>query len=358
VPKKIPQGSHNGSHIARKKGVYHYRRRLPGVCRGEICISLRARLYREAEHRAALVDVGFDSALRRARENVTDTSDLNSILRDYLRDCLDGDLQRRIDRQRGYPIYAYWWEPGDPETVTEADLRAIRDERSSLQYALAHNSQQIDTEDFARELLRQHGLPDNLLGPLLLGLTEARIRCWDVAERRTLGTEPLVFDPDLALGPPRPSTDDRSQPSQASAPLASTMVEPFGEWGRKSGGWRAGAENQAKVSLALFLEICGDRPINTYSRSDGDRFRTVLRSLPTTYRKSPKDRAKQLKEIIAEADDTNAKRIGDKTVKRHFWALSQFFIFLVETGRMPKGNDNPGRGFTFNTSQTYLKFPD
>jgi len=198
------------------------------------------------------------------------------------------------------------------------------------------------------------------LRPLTYGLIEAAIKGWDVAERRTLGTEPLVFD---SSPPPVPRAapegrDDSAQPPKPPAPLASSLIDAFGEWGCKSGGWRPGAESQAKVSLGLFLEVCGDRPIDKYTRADGDLFRTTLRTLPTTYRKSAKERDKPLKEIIAEADAAKSPRIGDKTVKRHFWAVSRFFAFLMETGRLPTDADNPGRGFSFNTKGSARKQRD
>src|SRR5262249_17918597 len=116
-----------------------------------------------------------------------------------------------------------------------------------------------------------------------------------------------------------------------------------------SGGWSAGAENQAKVSVRLFIEVCGDRPIDTYTRADGDKLRTILRKLPRVYRKSVADRNKLLTQIIAEAHASRSPVITEKTLKRHFWAVSRFFAFLIETGRLPKDAENPGRGFTFNT---------
>ncbi len=99
-----------------------------------------------------------------------------------------------------------------------------------------------------------------------------------------------------------------------------------------------------------YLEICGDRAIDNYTRVDGDKFRTKLRQLPTVYRKSAKDKLKPLEEIITEAEAKGLPKIGEKTVKRHFWGLSQFFVFLLETGRLPRDAENPGRGFSFNTT--------
>jgi hypothetical protein len=118
----LPTTFPHGSHIARKRGIYCYRRRLPGLRRSEVCVSLRTRCYREAEHCAAILDKTFDSALRRARENMNDATDLNLLLRAYLQESLARDLERRMQRPPGTPVYGHWWEPGDPGTAAEADL--------------------------------------------------------------------------------------------------------------------------------------------------------------------------------------------------------------------------------------------
>jgi hypothetical protein len=47
---------------------------------GEVCVSLHTRGFREAEHRAALLDAVFDDALRWAKTNVADTADLRRSL--------------------------------------------------------------------------------------------------------------------------------------------------------------------------------------------------------------------------------------------------------------------------------------
>jgi integrase len=187
-------------------------------------------------------------------------------------------------------------------------------------------------------------------------LIEAAIRGWEVAERRTLGTEPLVFSSPERTPPP--DADGSKPPPKPTAPLASSLVDAFGERGRKSGGRRAGGESQAKGSLSMFIEVYGYKPVDGYSRADGDSFRTTLHRLPVSYRKSPKERVKALTQIIADADARKAARIGDKTVKRDFWALSQFFVFLAETGQLSAEVDNSGRGFSFNTKGSARKKRD
>jgi hypothetical protein len=44
------------SHITRKRGVYYYRRRLPGTPKRELALSLHTRHFREAQWVAAILD--------------------------------------------------------------------------------------------------------------------------------------------------------------------------------------------------------------------------------------------------------------------------------------------------------------
>jgi hypothetical protein len=72
-------------------------------------VSLRTRHFREAEHRAALVNGVFHEAWGRAlSEAEAKGVDLGPILRRYLRDAVERDLQKRMDREPGDPVYAQW----------------------------------------------------------------------------------------------------------------------------------------------------------------------------------------------------------------------------------------------------------
>ncbi|WP_431272335.1 DUF6538 domain-containing protein [Dankookia sp. P2] len=62
----------HGSHIARKRGVFYYRRRLPGRICSEVAISLRTRHFREAEHLARALDRAFPDAWSRAVSEAAD----------------------------------------------------------------------------------------------------------------------------------------------------------------------------------------------------------------------------------------------------------------------------------------------
>ena len=267
-------------------------------------------------------------------------------MREYLRDALEIDLDQRIDAPATLPLYG--GDGGLQFTGAETDLDTI-DHLLSDAYAALSDRETRTVAQTVQHLMDRHGVPEDLRRRLGIGVLEANVHILQQLRRRTTGAVPLVFDPDAPLPPLDPAGSLSSPPVVSAAPLASTLVALFGQWGIASGGWRAGAEAQAKTSIELFLEVCGDRHVDLYTRADGDNLRNTLRRLPRAYRKSPKDLDKPLTQIITEADAQNAPRISDKTVKRHFWAVSRFFAFLVETGRLPKGAENPGRGFAFNT---------
>ncbi|WP_414656097.1 DUF6538 domain-containing protein, partial [Ferrovibrio sp.] len=77
------------THITRKRGVFHYRRRLPAPHRGEVMLSLYTKQYREAEHRAALLDMVFVETWRQAVAMSTNRADVKRIVRDYLTQALE-----------------------------------------------------------------------------------------------------------------------------------------------------------------------------------------------------------------------------------------------------------------------------
>jgi integrase len=346
LPRNAPTSLTHGSHIAKKRGTFYYRRRLPGG-RGDVALSLGTRSFREAEHRAAILDRAFGEAWQRAQGMVTE--DIGAILRGYLREALEVDLEARLVGRPGVPLFG--GRPDYQQTATEQDLDTLSYVRSLAEDALADR-------DFASvrvvvdNLMRAHGLPEEVRNRLSLGVLEANVAILDAIRRRTTGEDPAVFEPHSPApssgDPPDTPSPPPTGPAPTESPLASEVLPLFIAWGRASGGWKAGAARQALVSMELFIEARGDQPIASYTRADGDEFRTILRRLPATYRKSVEDRDRSLSEIIARADASGAKRISEKTVKRHVWALSRFFAFLMETGRLPRGADNPGRGLTFN----------
>lgn len=323
----VPQGSH----ITRKgRGTYRYRRRLPGDPGREIALSLRTRNYREAEHLAALLDQSFVSALARARKAMSSAdSDLNTILRGYLRDALAADLDQRLAARPGMPVFA-GDRPDLERTATDLDLECLGDRLEEAREALAERDTGAVSAEVA-DLMDRNGLPEAERYRLALGLLEAHVRYYETAIKRTLGAAPLWYSPDDTGPPPAPATAPAPPPPK---PAASALADPF--FVRRERRDRATHQvmGQERGTLRRFLEVCGDRPVIAYHRGDISRFLDTLRRLPTTYGKSPKDKDKTLADIIAEADAKGAERLTDKTVKRHLSALAQFFRYAVDCGHL------------------------
>ncbi len=334
----VPQESHKGSHISRKSGVYRYRRRLPVEGGREVTVSLRTRNYREAEHRAELIDGVFHGALARARLAVSQRgADLNAVLRVYLREVLTADEEQRLAAKPGRPVFTT--VTADPEaTATDLDLECLDHLLGDAREALAERETGT-VAAVVSDLMLRHGLPEEVRPRLALGVLEAHVRYYEVASERSRGRAPIVLPLDAAevQQPPCPTASTLSKgpaPLPSAKPLVSALVEPY--FADRETVHRATHQVMAqdRGTLRRFLEACGDRPVDAYGRGDITGFLTMLRRLPNTYGRPPKDKARSLAEIIAEADASGAERLTDKTVKRHLSALSQFFNYALDQGHL------------------------
>jgi hypothetical protein len=291
-------------------------------------LSLRTRRYREAEHRAALVDEAFGSAWERALLVGMSDADIKRVLREYLQEALDEDMQRRLATPPGRPVYPVGWD-GEEEPAKH-DL-----DSNTMGLILAEDA--LAERDFAsvagtvEELMAKHRLPETARPLLSLGVLQANVRILREVEGRIMGRtlEVVADSPATPAAPPA-----ESAPAASAKPLASELVESF--FVRRETVDRATHQvmNQERGTLRRFLEACGDRPVDAYHRGDITGFLDTLRRLPKTYGKSPRDKDRGLAEIIAEADAEGAERLSDKTVKRHLSALSQFFQFAMDRGHL------------------------
>lgn len=273
------------SHITRKRGIYHYRRRVPGHNGGEIVLSLSTRHYRSAEALVVALDRTFQKAWRYAVvEADAGRGELTSILRAEMRSFLDKDLQHRLDRRPGEPVYAHWWEPGNPGTAKSADREAIQQAIDSLTRDLADNNADDLIEGRATELMHLHALPEELRGVLRYGLIEAAIAGWKVKEQRTLGLVPMVFQgdhpaPDVpraaSIVPPRAPSPPASPPVVAVVLFESIVAGWAADNGHTTGPGekikRALYDRERTIErLAIFL---GHRDAAQVAKADAVRWK-------------------------------------------------------------------------------------
>ena len=292
-------------------------------------VSLRTHAFREAEHRAALLDRAFGGALARARLEVAKAGgkgDLNVILRGYLREVLGEDAPGRLPLSlTSLPVLEHQLAKAR-DALAKRDLGPVVLERDRL--AALH---EIAPEDRFR---------------LGVGLLEARVHAYQAAIRQAQGEAPAVFTEREEAGTIPKGAGQLVVPSEhpkapadvaahhdAKAPTASALVEPFFIRRETIDGLSHHDMSQERTTLRLFMDVCGDRPVNAYGRGDVTGFLDTLRQLPKTYGKSPKDRDRRAADIIASAP-ADTPRLTDKTVKRHHTALTQFLRFAVDAGHL------------------------
>jgi integrase len=142
----------------------------------------------------------------------------------------------------------------------------------------------------------------------------------------------VVDDISIRLGAVESSSQKGAKSTTpASSPTMSTYVEPFFGW-RAEIGTRHQVIGQERGTLARFIELHGDKPVNQYVRKDVVNFLDMLRKLPKAYGKSQKDKETSLEEFLRRAEKSGDGGLQDKTVKRHLSVLSQFFRFCVDKG--------------------------
>ncbi len=330
-------------HITRQRGVFYWRRRLPRPFSGEVALSLRTRHFREAEHRASLLDAAFPEALRRvAAMDRTTEAKVRHVLREYLREALEADLEHRLSARPCRPLFDLG--PVDYDrTPLQRDLDVIDDLLWDAREALALR----DIPSIApivERLMREHGLPEECRSMLGLGVLVANVRALEEARRRTLGQVSMVLDA-AATGDPVPSPE-----APPEAPRFSTLTDAFFAW-RERTGVRMHTIRQDRPILRFFVECAGDKPVTAYSRRDVSGYLDGVRLLPATYGRSPADRDRTMAELIARAARTGEPRLSAKTAKRHLSTLSAFFAFCRDRGHLTKAQcDELVSGHRFGTS--------
>lgn len=330
------------SHIAKKRGVYYYRRRLPQPSTRELTLSLRTRSFRKAEWLAARLDAAFHEVIELVKYEKP--SDIPRIARNYLRRKLDFDLEMRTDS----PHIGVYSRSGDQGRVVEDDLEWIEGELAGartelLERLYRHQRPLID------ELAKDHSVPQDQWNALAHAILVANVRFWETVIERTRGnltTIPPELEDNRAIAAngPAPATTQI-----VAGPVLSEVLPGFLKFMADQDVWRGQTLAQNTATYRMFTECCGDRPVTTYERKDLAAFFDLLRGLPKLYSKSAVWSGMALREIANITQSEEHERLSMKTMKRHFSALGRFFEYLRKCGEYP--GDNPAHGFEFPDKQ-------
>lgn len=219
------------SHITRKRGVYYYRRRLPGLVKGEVTISLRTRSFREAQWLGARMDQEFGRIKNSVTSN-TPAPDIGRIVREYLKGKLAFDMEQRAGSPN-QPVYSGYCETGDD--IVAADLKWVGAELETAETELTerlyeHQRPLID------ELMQGNAIPVEYRNALTHAVFEANVKIWETIRERTLGnfsSEPRDVE-HIPSDKPRQATVEAVP---ASPPL-SEILPGFLDFMSKDEGWR------------------------------------------------------------------------------------------------------------------------
>ena len=139
--------------------------------------------------------------------------------------------------------------------------------------------------------------------------------------------------------------------SKPTGTLFSQLSKPFLTRQVETRAWEKQTAHQAEKSFELFTEINGDLPVETYTREHAARFKEVIQRLPANYGKAAAYRGLTLDAIIEAVSGVAANKtaaLTQKTVKRHFSALSTLWSALITEG---KRTENIFTGFKFGNSK-------
>lgn len=140
----------------------------------------------------------------------------------------------------------------------------------------------------------------------------------------------------------------QQQPQSKAEPLFSTVYPNYIEGQLRRGEWRQQTGNQADATYRLFEQICGNKPVSQYTRADANQFRATAERMPSDYGKAASYKNLTPEEIIRAyeklPDERKPPLLTQKTIKRHFSALSAMWSEAVATG---KAKENIFSGFRF-----------
>jgi site-specific recombinase XerD len=323
------------SHITLKRGVYHYRRRLPRHPTREVTLSLRTRSFREAQWLAAILDREFRKIMISLKYERP--ADIQRIAREYLKGKLDHDMETR-SASAHVGVYSRSTEPNrivaDDLEWIEGELQTAKTELRERLYR--HQAPLID------ELMQAHSIAPELRDVFSHAILQANVDYWVIVRQRTVG-DFSSKSPDIQTA--RPIQRNGAEAAAITGPLLSEILTGFLDYMSKDEGWRGQTLAQNKTTCAMFVECCGDMPVTAYERKHLAAFYDLLRALPKLYAKSATWRGLSLSEIAARTKDEDHERLAMKTIKRHFSALGRLFGYLKQRGEYP--GENPAYGFDF-----------
>jgi hypothetical protein len=302
------------------------------------------KLVREA---AVKVDRKFDAHRNRLANlqgpqlsNLSETQ-IAELADQYYRSLLDEDDETRLDgfveiQLAKDGIKSYLGPIADFSRRTfEEHEEANADSAASTRHDYARGIADPFFLDEASDLLTWDDININLspsspsLSLLARSLQAATIKATEAIHKRNLG--------DVMPTPPKPLNG-----SLSNAPILSDAVENWATY-KVKGGWSAKTENDFRHWMKGFIELLGDRPIDTYGKADFRVFKETFMELPANRQKIKETRNLSIHDALKEArrlsippmSATNVKKGMSRVRSFWEWAEANFDGIPVFTLQLP-----------------------
>ena len=115
---------------------------------------------------------------------------------------------------------------------------------------------------------------------------------------------------------------------EPSEPLLSVAAE---DWvsEKSTSSWSARRKDACKATLALFLEIAGDKPVSSYAKADARAFKSVLSEMPPNRSKLREMRGLDPRTAATKARDLGLRPMSVVNINKQITIVSNLFDWLV-----------------------------
>ena len=336
--------------------IFHFRRAVPvdlrsKLRRTELTCTLQTGDAATAKLLSKLLYVTSERLFEQVRHSpMLSEEQLSALVRDFFATVISQENALRLGVSR--PLN---------EEARLARVAYYKSVAEQTKLSLARN-QFADAAFVSDAMLRKHKLAGTLKPAEIAQVRQAMLRAGiDLAEHMTARYEgDFNHEPrdkllraqliDIAVRPT--AQPQAAQAPTPTGPLFSKLSQPFIDAQIATKAWERQTAAQAEKTFRLFVEINGDLPIDQYSRENAARFKDFVQRLPADYGKAAAYRNMPIDEIIAKHAAAPAKDkhtpLTQKTIKRHFSALSTFWTALITEGRLQA---NIFTGFKFGNSK-------
>lgn len=294
----------NACYLIEHPSAFLFRIRVPQdlrpyIGKTEIRYSLKTGRLREAKPKARLLAGMVQRLFRQLRRgdcpvNELTPAEVSTIIEEYIREVTEEKEQQRLLTPRS--------------TAQINQKLDVIDECQGILKDAHYHSDFKAIEDHAKEILTKRGIdfmPDEYAFKLFCAELVKATHLLMKQDRKIL-TEPLdaaIAKSSDPLAPPVPTvphvaaaTTPHPEPKKPSSPLLSKVIEAF--LTEQKGQVNEKTHESLRSKLNLFLEVIGNKPVDTITREEIVEYRETLKKLPPNMKKKKEYRGKSVSQIL------------------------------------------------------------